>query len=185
MGNVKSNLSQGFGMNQEVLDANNRLAGKLSKGGRVRVVGFEQEAIVTGFSTAYVWAAIDGKISKYLKTVVYMPGEEPPTPAASAAPPPVAAASSASSGSLGMPGSIQAQPQSVVAPASDPAIQKVFGKYDKDGSGQMEAKELRSCLRQLNVLVDDAEGDEVRHRPAARRWRAHAARASCWSLQLH
>ena len=91
----------------------------------------------------------------------------------------------ASSRSLGMPNSIQAQPQSVVAPASDPAIQKVFGRYDKDGSGQMEAKELRSCLRQLNVLVDDAEGDEVRRQPAARRWRAHAARASCWSPQRH
>ena len=184
MGNVKSNLNQGFELNQEVVDSNARLAGKLSKGCRVRVVGFEQEAIVTGFDSAYVWAAIDGNIGKYIKTTVYMPGEEPPTPAASAAPPPISAASSASSGSLGMPGSIQAQPQSrEVIPASDPAIQKVFGKYDKDGSGQMEAKELRSCLRQLNVLVDDAEGDEVRRRPAARRSRVCPTRASCCSPQ--
>jgi len=179
MGNVKSNLNQGFELNQEVVDSSARLAGKLSKGCRVRVVGFEQEAIVTGFDSAHVWAAIDGHIGKYIKTTVYMPGEEPPKPRLL-----VSAASSASSGSLGMPGSIQAQPQSrEVIPASDPAIQKVFGKYDKDGSGQMEAKELRSCLRQLNVLVDDAEGDEVRRRPAARRSRVCPTRASCCSPQ--
>ena len=164
MGNAKSNLNQGFAVKQEVLDADKRLEGKLSKGGRVCVVGHDQEAVVTGFSRVYVWAAIDGKIWRFLKSNVYLPGEEPPSkPVASDAPAPVSA--SASSGSLGMPGSIQAQPQRQVTPASDPAIQKVFKRYDKDGSGQMEAKELRSCLRQLNVLVDDVEGDEVR-RPA-------------------
>ena len=44
---------------------------------------------------------------------------------------------------------------------ADGAIMKAFAKYDKNGSGQMEAKELRGCLRSLGVLVDEAEGDEV------------------------
>jgi len=41
------------------------------------------------------------------------------------------------------------------------AIQKAFAKYDRDGTGKIEAKELRGCLRSLGVLVDEAEGDEI------------------------
>lgn len=41
-------------------------------------------------------------------------------------------------------------------------IGKAFRRYDKDGSGQMEAKEIRGCLRSLGVLVDEQEGQQVR-----------------------
>ena len=143
-----------FGINQEVLDANARLEGKLSKGTRVRIVGYDQEAVVTGVDKVYVWFTINGSITKHYKMNIYMSGEMPPSIFAATL-----------SGSLGMPSAIQAHPQSQIAFVSDPAIQKVFAKYDKDGSGQMEAKELRSCLRQLNVLVDDAEGGEVSRHP--------------------
>ena len=40
-------------------------------------------------------------------------------------------------------------------------IGKAFRSYDKDGSGRMEAREIRACLRSMGVLVDEYEGQEV------------------------
>ena len=55
------------------------------------------------------------------------------------------------------PAATEARPASL----ANGAIQKAFAKYDRDGTGTIEVKELRGCLRSLGVLVDEAEGDEV------------------------
>ena len=50
-----------------------------------------------------------------------------------------------------------------------------FQRYDTDGSGRMEAREIRGCLLSLGVLVDQHEGTEVQSTPL----RTASSSASC------